>query len=120
MKKSEIVGRVALQMELNKCVAEGAVDTVLEAIGEALAKDEDVRTAGFGKYATRSRLARADGIPRTVEEYRHKIYTRPAGSETSLADRDDAFAIGGPSEPPRLAPVVLFNESRYGGFAFLE
>ena len=81
-------------MELNKCVAEGAVDTVLEAIGEALAKDEDVRIAGFGKYATRSRLARADGIPRTGEEYRHRISTRQAGSEPSLADRDDAFAIG--------------------------
>ena len=67
MNKSEIVGRVALRMGLSKSVAEGAVDTVLAAIGEALAKDEDVRIAGFGKFATRSRPARAGRNPRTGE-----------------------------------------------------
>ena len=39
MNKSEIVGRVALGKELSSSVAEGAVDTVLEAIDEALKKD---------------------------------------------------------------------------------
>ena len=65
MNKSEIVGRVALRMGLSKSVAEGAVDTVLAAIGEALA--EDVRIAGFGKFATRNRPARAGRNPRTGE-----------------------------------------------------
>ena len=67
MNKSDIVGRVALRMGLRRSVAESAVDTVLPAIGEALAKDEDVRIAGFGKFATRSRPARAGRNPRTGE-----------------------------------------------------
>ena len=58
MNKSEIVGRVAWRMGLSKARAEHAVDTVLAAIGEALAKDDEVRIAGFGRFATRSRAAR--------------------------------------------------------------
>ena len=47
---SEIVGRVALGMGLRTSVAEGAVAPVLAAIGEALAKYEDVRIAVFGEF----------------------------------------------------------------------
>ena len=48
-------------------MAEGAVDTVLAAMGEALAKDEDVRIASFEKVATGSRPARAGRNPRIGE-----------------------------------------------------
>ena len=58
MNKAAIVARVARRMGLNKFAAEGAVDTVLEAIAESLAKEEDVRIAGFGTFRTRSRAAR--------------------------------------------------------------
>ena len=67
MNKSDIVGRVADRMRLSKSAAEGAVDTVLEAIAEALAKEEAVRIAGFGTFATRSRSARTGRNPRTGE-----------------------------------------------------
>ena len=67
MNKSEIVGRVAGRMGLSKPAAEGAVDTVLAAIGEALAKGEDVRITGFGTFATRTRRARTGRNPRTGE-----------------------------------------------------
>ena len=67
MKKSDIVGRVAGRMRLSKSVAEGAVDTVLEAIAEALAKEEAVRIAGFGTFATQRRSARTGRNPRTGE-----------------------------------------------------
>ena len=67
MNKSEIVGRVAWRMGLSKARAEHAVDTVLAAIGEALAKDEEVRIAGFGRFATRSRAARTGRNPRSGE-----------------------------------------------------
>ena len=67
MNKSEIVGRVALRMGLSKPVAEGAVDSVLAVIGETLAKDDDVRIVGFGKFATRSRPVRAGRNPGTAE-----------------------------------------------------
>ena len=67
MNKSKIVARVAARMKLDKFTAEGAVDTVLEAIAEGLAKEEDVRIAGFGTFRTRSRSARMGRNPRTGE-----------------------------------------------------
>ena len=67
MNKSDIVGRVAGRIRLDKSVAEGAVDTVLEATAEALAKEEAVRIAGFGTFVTRRRSARTGRNPRTGE-----------------------------------------------------
>ena len=67
MNKAAIVARVAERMRLNKFTAEGAVDTVLEAIAESLAKEEDVRIAGFGTFRTRSRAAREGSNPATGE-----------------------------------------------------
>ena len=65
MKKSDIVRRVAGRMQLSTAVAEGAVDTVIESIVEALAKEEAVRIAGFGTFATKRREARTGRNPRT-------------------------------------------------------
>lgn len=67
MNKSDIVGRVAGRMGLGKSAAESAVDTVLGAIAEALAREETVRIAGFGTFSTRRRSARAGRNPRTGE-----------------------------------------------------
>ena len=67
MNKSAIVARVAARMGLNKFTAEGSVDTVFEAIAEGLAKEEEVRIAGFGTFGTRSRAARTGRNPRTGE-----------------------------------------------------
>ena len=67
MNKSDIVGRVADRMRLSKSAAEGAVDTVLKAIAEALAQEGAVRIAGFGTFATRSRSARTGRNPATGE-----------------------------------------------------
>ena len=67
MNKAAIVARVAERMRLNKFTAEGAVDTVLEAITESLAKEEDVRIAGFGTFRTRDRAARTGRNPATGE-----------------------------------------------------
>ena len=67
MNKSAIVARVAARMGLDKFTAEGAVETVFEAIAEGLAKEEDVRIAGFGTFRTRSRAARTGRNPRTGE-----------------------------------------------------
>ncbi len=67
IKKSAIVARVAARMGLDKFTAGGAVDTVFEAIAEGLAKEEEVRIAGFGVFGTRSRAARTGRNPRTGE-----------------------------------------------------
>ena len=70
MNKAAIVARVSERMRLNKFTAEGAVDTVLEAIAESLAKEEDVRIAGFGTFRTRDRAARTGRNPATGESVR--------------------------------------------------
>ena len=67
MNKAAIVARVAKRMNLDKYTAEGAVDTVLDAIAECLAKEEDVRIAGFGTFRTRNRAARKGRNPKTGE-----------------------------------------------------
>ena len=67
MNKSAIVARVAARLGLDKFTAEGAVETVFEAIAEGLAKEEAVRIAGFGTFGTRSRAARTGRNPRTGE-----------------------------------------------------
>ena len=53
MNKSDIVGRLAGRMGLTRSTAESAVDTVLGAIAEALAKEEAVWLAGFATFRTK-------------------------------------------------------------------
>ncbi len=67
MNKADISGRVAARLRLDTAEAEVAVDTVFEAIGESLAREEAVRIAGFGTFATRSREARMGRNPGTGE-----------------------------------------------------
>ena len=67
MNKADISGRVAARLRLGKPEAEAAVDTVFEAIGDSLAREEAVRIAGFGTFATRSREARLGRNPGTGE-----------------------------------------------------
>ena len=61
MNKSAIVARVARRMGLNKFAAEGAVDTVLEAIAESLGWR---KTPLFDRFLSFDvRLARDCGAP---------------------------------------------------------
>ena len=68
MNKSDIGDRLAGRLGLNKAVAKDAVDGAFKAIGEALANGEEVRLAGFGAFAARSRVARTGRNPQTGEE----------------------------------------------------
>ena len=67
MNKSQIADRLAGRMGVSKAAAAGAVDAVLEAIGEALTNHEEVRLAGFGTFATKHRPARTGRNPQTGE-----------------------------------------------------
>lgn len=67
MNKSDIVGEVAARTGLSRTDAAGAVNAVFTAITEALGQQEEVRVAGFGLFATRSRPARTARNPRTGE-----------------------------------------------------
>ena len=77
MNRSDIAGRVAGRAGVGKSAAGDAVDTVFEAIAEALARGEDVRIAGFGTFGTRSRPARTGRNPRTGESLEISASTAP-------------------------------------------
>ena len=67
MNKSQIADRLVARMGLSSPAAGGAVNAVFETIGEALAKNEEVRIAGFGTFSTKHRPARTGRNPRTGE-----------------------------------------------------
>ena len=77
MNKSDIAGRVASRAGVGKSAAADAVDAVFEAVGDALARGEDVRIAGFGTLGTRSRPARPRRKPRTGESLNITASTAP-------------------------------------------
>ena len=62
---SDMAGSVAGWTGLGECATEGALDAVFEAVAEALAKEEAVRIAWFGNFATRYREVRNRQNPRT-------------------------------------------------------
>ncbi len=67
MKKRDIVERVAGEAEPTKQSAEAAVGAVFASIAEALARDDDVTIAGFGRFMRTERPAREGRNPRTGE-----------------------------------------------------
>ena len=67
MNKVEMADRLAARTGMNKVAARDAVDSVFATTGEALANGDEVRIAGFGTFAARTRPARAGRNPRTGE-----------------------------------------------------
>lgn len=68
MVRSELVARLAAAMpHLRRRESELVVDTLLEAIVEALAQGRRVELRGFGAFALRARAGRIGRNPRTGE-----------------------------------------------------
>ena len=67
MNKVELVAAVAEKAGLSKKDAEKAVAAVLDAVVEAVAKDDKVRLVGFGTFEVRARGARTGRNPLTKE-----------------------------------------------------
>lgn len=68
MNKNELVDAVAAAAELKKADATKAVDSVFDAITEALKKGDEVRLVGFGTFSVASREAGEGRNPRTGEK----------------------------------------------------
>ena len=67
MNKTELIAAVAEKAELSKKDAEAAITATVEAITEALCKDEKVQLVGFGSFEVKKRAARTGLNPRTKE-----------------------------------------------------
>ena len=67
MTKAELVSHLAAETSTTKAAAERMVGSVFSAIADALAREEPVAIAGFGKFTVRARAARQGHNPRTGE-----------------------------------------------------
>ena len=77
MNKGELINAVAAN-GLTKKDAENAVNAVFGAIGDALARGENVSLVGFGTFSVKERAAREGRNPRTGEVVKIKASRAPA------------------------------------------
>lgn len=67
MNKSELIDAIAASADIPKAQAGRALDAVIEAVTEALKKDDQVALVGFGTFSVKERAARSGRNPQTGE-----------------------------------------------------
>jgi DNA-binding protein HU-beta len=72
MNKTDLIDKVASQMEATKADATRAVEAVIDAIVLGVKDDEKVTIAGFGTFVKRKRAARLGVNPITKEKIKIK------------------------------------------------
>jgi DNA-binding protein HU-beta len=78
MNKTDLINKVSETSELSKKDAAKAVDSVFDAITEALQNGDKVQLVGFGNFEIRERSARKGRNPQTGEEIEIKASKIPA------------------------------------------
>lgn len=63
--KTELIEAIAASADLSKAAAGRALDAMIEAITDALRKDDPVVLVGFGTFAVKERAARTGRNPQT-------------------------------------------------------
>ena len=89
MNKAQIAAPLAGRTGLSKSAAADAVDAVFETLGEAPARHEAVRIAGFGIFTTKRRPIRMGRNPRSGEAVSIPASVAPA-FKAGKALRDSA------------------------------
>ncbi len=77
MNKNELVAAVADGADISKADAGNAVDSVFNAISDALKGGDEVRIVGFGTFSVASRAASTGRNPRTGETIQIKASKQP-------------------------------------------
>ncbi|MBA3988322.1 DNA-binding protein HU-beta [Aliidiomarina sedimenti] len=67
MNKSQLIDKIAADAELSKAAAGRALDSMIDAVTEALKNDDQVALVGFGTFSVRERSARTGRNPQTGE-----------------------------------------------------
>jgi len=70
MIKADLVDIIAREADITKVEAEAAVDSIIEAIKQALARGERIELRGFGVFEVKPRKRGVGRNPRTGEEVR--------------------------------------------------
>ena len=68
MNKTELIEKVAGDVDVSKAVAQKMVESVLGSIGAALGSGESVSLIGFGTFSVNERAARTGRNPQTGKE----------------------------------------------------
>ncbi|MBT6312345.1 MAG: HU family DNA-binding protein [Alphaproteobacteria bacterium] len=77
MNKNELVAAVADGADISKADAGKAVDSVFDAVSDALKGGDEVRIVGFGTFSVASRAASTGRNPRTGEAIQIKASKQP-------------------------------------------
>lgn len=88
MNKTELVNAIAEQANLTQKDAKNALDAMVNAVADALAKGDKVALLGFGTFSVTEKTARTGINPRTKEKIEipaRKAVKFKAGAE--LADK---------------------------------
>jgi len=87
MNKGDLVEKVTKECDLSKAAAEKALNSILDAISDAMAAGDKVTLIGFGTFSISNRAAREGRNPQTGETMKipaRKVVKFKAGSK--LAD----------------------------------
>ena len=68
MNKTELILSISEKAGISRKDAEKALNAAVEAITEALTREEKVQIVGFGSFETKSRAERIGRNPRTKED----------------------------------------------------
>lgn len=78
MNKAELVKAMADETQLTQKDVEKVLNSFVNQVSSALAKQDKVQLIGFGTFETRKRSARTGRNPQTGEELKIKASTVPA------------------------------------------
>lgn len=78
MNKAELVKAMADETQLTQKDVEKVLNSFVNQVSNALAKQDKVQLIGFGTFETRKRIARTGRNPQTGEELKIKASTVPA------------------------------------------
>ena len=67
MNKSQLIDKIAAGADISKAAAGRALDSMIDAVTDALKKDDQVALVGFGTFSVRERSARTGRNPQTGE-----------------------------------------------------
>ncbi|MCF0219379.1 MAG: HU family DNA-binding protein [Muribaculaceae bacterium] len=87
MNKTDLVNAIAEKTGLTKADSKKALDATLEAVKEAVAKNDKVALVGFGTFAVAEKAARTGVNPRTKEKIEipaRKVVKFKAGADLAL------------------------------------
>ena len=78
MNKTELIDAIAAKSGLSKKASEDALKATLDAITEAVKKDDKVVLVGFGTFSAKKREAREGRNPATGKKIKIKASKSPA------------------------------------------